>query len=762
MYLLCDKPKYTVGRNKTCDIVAEASQTSLGRFHATLHPFEGKFHYLYFNRGMKSKKKFFADRIEVIDTESKYGTYVNEQINSNVKITPNTPIALKDGDSVRFGFIDFTWKLEKIAIVVLTSTLTDIEKDDVKKEITSLGGRFIDRWSDTCTHLVVKNATLTVKVIQALCHAIEIVKPEYFKAMLTSIRNKSALPKIESFQPIIVQRIAGSTVSLQVNIDRKRLFVGKTFVFMNSRHMEMFKGVIECGMGQCSSLDTKKWQRRGLVKPGTIVVSNTTSSSQSQVAMQTANELNDFLRSKGSRMVPDSEISMAILHCSLDRFCNPSYKLNDIFDGDSLAVPSSSVTNSWPSGNQNENTAATLTHTINLSETIKQGNTLVSTVTSNSSVINLMDDDDDVMLVQSLNYVQSAELAMVEVTKGKRKNSIDNEQPSSSSAKKPNLGKATNSPMKSNENFVSSISQRSTRSSLRNKSFSTTKDSTENQVAISFVHQQKEATTKPSVAEPTSSSSSHTESNLPLQTSNQHEKSSVEISIIEHPVSQKRTRTENDIQPKCVTSTQIPSPKRKRIAHRPTTSAFGGNDSDSDDGLFNFNNAPSAKKSRPAKESDSDSDNNVDYPRSSGPVGTISVPLRPFTQPSQLAPDSWLSRPTPSQAFTDTTIRSKPTKKKNPVEKPKPGNSSAGWQIGQFCISSAPIRIPTQGWYSKETIKSASCEKEMKDEISNGTSLLEDTKWIDSVKCGIQVITKSMNLMSTSGKVFKVGIFWSI
>lgn len=725
VYLLCEKPTYTVGRNKTCDIVGESTQSSLGRCHATLHPYE--------------------DRVEIIDTESKYGTYVNEQINSNVKISPKTAVPLKDGDIVRFGFIDFTWKLEKADVIVVASTLTDHEKENLRTNVSTLDGQLIDQWSDTCTHLVVRNLSFTVKVLQALCHAIPIVKPEYFKAMLLAIRNKGTPPNVKNFQPVIVERLGGDKVSLQANIDRKRLFVGKTFIFMTSRHMETFKGVIECGMGQCSSFDLKQWQRRSLVKPGFIVIANT-SSSQSQVATQTANDLNDFLRSKGSRMIPESEISLAILHCSLDKFCNPSHTLADNFESKSRIVPSTLIVGNTPV-NQNEGAASTLTNSINVPETNEQPNTLASTVPSNSTdVINLMDDDDDVMLVQSVDLAMS----MGEINKGKRKNSTEDEEPS---MKKLNLDKGSDSTMKSNDNFVFNIPQRSTRSS-KNANISTMKPATENQIEkTSAVQRDKKLTTKQDTE--SGPSTSRSKSNLQSRMSNQRElteKSSTEISIIERPESQARLPFANNSQSELVTSTQIEAPKRKRIAHRPS-STFAGNNSDSDDELFNFTAEPSMKKSKPTKGSDSDSDDNMNYPLSSRAVAPISVPLRPFTQSSQIAPDSWLSRPTPSQCSTDTTIRSKPNKSK---EKSKSANISAGWQIGQYCISTPPIQIPTQGWCSKDTIKSLNLESEIKQE--DDKTLLVDSKWMDSFKCGIQVITKSMNLMSTSGKVFKVSV----
>ncbi len=664
-----------------------------------------------------------------------------------MKIDPNVAVQLKDGDTIRFGYIDFTWKLEKVEIVVVTSTLNVAEKNNLQKDVSTLGGKLIDQWSDTCTHLVVKNLTLTVKVLQGLCHAIPIIKPEYFRAMLASIRSNGTLPKVETYQPQIVERVVGgSASSLIPNIDRKRLFVGKTFVFMNSKQMETFDGIIKCGMGECSSLDTKKWQKRSLIKPGVIVINDTSSSTQSQVAEQTANELNDFLRSKGSRMVPASEISLAVLHVSLEKFCNPNYKLKDNFASKSRAVPSTLLADNTP---VNENGSGTSINSINVPETVNQSNTLASTVTSNSEIINLMDDDDDVMLVQGADLVDSTE----QFNKAKRKNSTDDiEAPST---KKPNLNKsASPTTMETTPSVI--IPQRSTRSATKIKNLATTESRIE---ANSVDHTEQDRSTK-SYAEP-ATTSSQAKRNLSFPSSSQHErnhdKNSEKFSMEFSMIQGSQTRAAKKSQSNCFTSTQIEAPKRKRIAHRPTTSTFGGNDSDSDDGLFNFNNEPIAKKSRPTttRDNDSDSDDNRNYPQSSGPVAPVPVSVRTFTQQSQYAPDSWLSRPTPSQTFTDPTMRTKTKKRTNRIEIPKSSNCSAGWQIGQWRISTPPIQIPTQGWYSKDTIKTASLEDEVKVDDSNEKTVLEVSKLSDAIKGGIQVITKSMNLMSTGGKVFK-------
>ncbi|KAJ6633874.1 Nibrin [Pseudolycoriella hygida] len=690
-YLLCDKPKYTVGRNKNCDIVGEPTQSSLGRLHATLYITE--------------------DRVEVEDTKSKYGTYINDGINVNEKIEPSARHTLNDGDTIRFGFIDFTWKLEKTDFIVLSTSLTNSEKDNLRKDVSTLGGRMINGWSDTCTHLVVKNLTFTVKLLQALCHAIPIVKPEYFKTMVLAIRSNGMLPNVDNFHPIIVDRLIAGSDQLKANINRKRLFVGKTFVFMNSKDMATFKGVIECGMGKCSSLDTHKWQRRSLVKPDCIVINSSSAATQSQAATQVVDELSDFLRSKGCRIVPDSEISLAILYCSLDKFCNPKHTLKDNFENDKRIVVATSLVDNTPE-NQNEHPPSSSTNSINIPETIEQPSTLAASVPSNSNVIDLMDDDDDFMLVQGVD------LAMISENKGKRKMSTENDEPAS---KKPHLAESSQ--------------RRSTRSTASHHSI--------NGIGKTSAVKQKERELTEEISDGISNNNDLLVPQIEII-----EKNSSEISAIEYPASQKRVNSTNSFQSQHVTSTQNESSKRKRIAHRPSTSFAASNNSDSDDELFKLNSEPSNKKPKQSRDIDSDSDDHTNYPISTRPVPMVYVPSQSFTQPNTSG--SWISRPTPSQASNDTKIRTK-SYKKNPVEKPK----SAGWQIGQFWVPYSPIKIPTQGWLSKSTIVSDNQTNKIKEEDTDEKTLSDDSKLNESEKSCIQVITKSMNLMSTGGKVFK-------
>jgi nijmegen breakage syndrome protein 1 len=38
----------------------------------------------------------------------------------------------------------------------------------------------------------------------------------------------------------------------------------------------------------------------------------------------------EYLKSKGKRVIPESDVGLAILHCSIDRHCNPDYRVASV------------------------------------------------------------------------------------------------------------------------------------------------------------------------------------------------------------------------------------------------------------------------------------------------------------------------------------------------------------------------------------------------------------------------------------------------
>lgn len=303
--ILCDNDKYTVGRNScNLDLTGDAS---ISREHAAIYPSPGK--------------------LQIEDCGSKYGIYLNENMERNKRTGAGKKIDLQPGFIVRFGRLENIWRLERSEFVILTSALTDDDKQLVKGYVGILDGRILDNWNDSCTHLVMSDVVITIKVLLALVKGIPIVRPSFLNEVIAAVQEKRPdLPDAVDFVPAITEPyILKESALFAVNLDRRRLFEGKTFVFMVRRHRARYESIIQMANGTCVSLDSDKIRKSNLVRENTVVV-NYVPSLESQSSQDIVN-VADYVIKYNKRLVHDSEIGLAILHCSIDRFCNPDHKL---------------------------------------------------------------------------------------------------------------------------------------------------------------------------------------------------------------------------------------------------------------------------------------------------------------------------------------------------------------------------------------------------------------------------------------------------
>lgn len=309
-HLLQDKPKYVVSRNEQSggDLIL-AGDSSISRVHAFLYPTKSN--------------------VKVIDNGSKYGIYINENILTDIQVPKNQPTELYAGDKIRFGRLKNLWRLEGVQIITLSSTLSATEKVGLLKDITVLNGTCLNDWEPSCNYITVPKILLTIKVLHALSAAIPIVTPNYWKSYITAIRNKSSLPTPDDFLPPIEEPYLPADVSFLPNINRKRLFAGKTIVFMIRGHKDKFDEIIKLAGGIAVSLDDKKIHKRTLIAATNMVIQYNPST-QSQTTDDISG-VSEYIRSCGLRTIPDSEIGLAIIHCSIAKFCNPKFKLDEDF-----------------------------------------------------------------------------------------------------------------------------------------------------------------------------------------------------------------------------------------------------------------------------------------------------------------------------------------------------------------------------------------------------------------------------------------------
>uniref|UniRef100_A0A096M638 Nibrin n=1 Tax=Poecilia formosa TaxID=48698 RepID=A0A096M638_POEFO len=309
-YLLPGK-EYVVGR-KNCDILL-ASDQSISRSHAQLTVTD-------LVREIKNPTLTLKDT-------SKYGTFVNSQ-----QLT--APVELSSGDNVAFGVFHSKFSVVFLEKPVVCSSCLDVAgKTSLSQALSALGGKLVSSWTPDCTHLAMPTVKVTIKTISALLCGRPIVKPEYFSELSRAVQQKSAPPKPESFVPEIDEpSLRKEDVKLATTSARKQLFTGKTFVFLTSKQLKRLGAAVSFGGGSSRLLEEGSLPRDLLESPHSCVVEVTTGSSQTLLppsATEWANAVKNITHRKGLRVITESEIGLAAIYASCDKYCNPSCLIVD-------------------------------------------------------------------------------------------------------------------------------------------------------------------------------------------------------------------------------------------------------------------------------------------------------------------------------------------------------------------------------------------------------------------------------------------------
>lgn len=309
VYVVPNK-EITIGRSidtQTCNF-AIPDDPSISRKHATLSVSDNN---LYLE-----------------DMGSRYGTFINDFTS---KIEIGSKIKLNLNDVVKFGKMNSVWKVYEISFVTCTSTMKGENLQNLKLRLSELGGILKNEWDDTCCYLTMPAITLTIKVVLALAQGSHIVTTEYWNKCVEAVNNHMALPDTNKFIPQVVESTLNKeNVSFLPNNERQSLFAGKTIVFFSRRQLEMYKTVLMKCSASPLLLSETKMTKSALCEPNVIVIQyNLTSTSQETQAQR--NQINDIvnhLKSKGKRVVADAEIGLAILYCSLEKYCNPAFNFS--------------------------------------------------------------------------------------------------------------------------------------------------------------------------------------------------------------------------------------------------------------------------------------------------------------------------------------------------------------------------------------------------------------------------------------------------
>ncbi|XP_014113513.1 PREDICTED: nibrin isoform X2 [Pseudopodoces humilis] len=322
-YRLLSGTEYIVGR-KNCSILIQDDQ-SISRSHAVLTV----------SRPETSPSQSLSVPILTVRDTSKYGTFVNgSKLNG-------TSVSLQSGDRINFGVFESKFRVEYEPLVVCSSCLDVAQKKALNQAIQQLGGLVVNEWTIECTHLVMVSVKVTVKTICALICARPIIKPEFFSELIRAIQSRQQLPNHESFYPPVDEpSISSENLDLSEHHERKKIFSGKTFVFLTAKQHKKLGPAVVLGGGEVKLMTEGRKEMPLLLSPEVCVVDVVLANSQISGSGSMTDWMDSILtalESKNLRAIPEAEIGLAVIFMSTEKYCNPQKQPA------SKAVPESSA-----------------------------------------------------------------------------------------------------------------------------------------------------------------------------------------------------------------------------------------------------------------------------------------------------------------------------------------------------------------------------------------------------------------------------------
>ncbi|KAH7966754.1 hypothetical protein HPB49_019196 [Dermacentor silvarum] len=312
--LLCGG-EFTVGR-KGADILI-ANDASISREHAVLSvaPLPDD----------RLGDVSFVPLLRVKDLGSKYGTSVNSR-----ELGKSEETALREGDIVTFGKLGSKYKMcYNAPFVVTTSCLSTPEKERLKDTLKKIGARLKPEWSDRCTHVVMAAIRLTMKTTAALLAAKPVVTPGFFTEVQNRVQRQD-LTDVDpaAFIPDVTEEcLTLSKETFGCNEARKSVFSGKTFYFLTEKQYKSLGELVVSGGGRAELVRNPNRPTSDLIAEGSCVIKPSDGNETPVCRYLLKNKL---------RSLSASDVGMAVIYCSTDKFCNPRNRLVNVLWGDDM------------------------------------------------------------------------------------------------------------------------------------------------------------------------------------------------------------------------------------------------------------------------------------------------------------------------------------------------------------------------------------------------------------------------------------------
>ncbi|CAH1723325.1 unnamed protein product [Aphis gossypii] len=308
------KKTHLIGRSGFGADLEISDDTSISRSHA---------HLILVKKKFGSKAKLF---LTLEDKKSKYGTFIND---FDERIISDCPRVLKFGDKIRFGIMDSIWTVVKYPLIVCPSTLKSAEKEILRNLMAKIGGEVSRDWSENCSHLCMNSVTVTEKVLLCLASAKSIVLLKYFIDLYEALSpdSLSEIPFCVDYKPKLVESLLNpSTLSLDVNNKRKKIFSGKTFICSTVNQFNRISKLVKLAGGEIINYSDGILSDDDILSCTNYILMQ--QDSKSLEVNNTYQRILEKLRMMNKRSIPENDIGFAIIFTSTAKHCNINYNIS--------------------------------------------------------------------------------------------------------------------------------------------------------------------------------------------------------------------------------------------------------------------------------------------------------------------------------------------------------------------------------------------------------------------------------------------------
>eukprot|EP00795_Rhopilema_esculentum_P001404 gene1404-15818_t len=196
------------------------------------------------------------------------------------------------------------------------------------------GGEIAAELNASCTHLIMEKITFTIKVVCAIASACPIVTPDFFENLVKVVEDPYKQPDNTAiYIPEVAEpSLINKDLLFQPNVKRKTIFNGKNFLFLSKKQFARLSPAIIMAGGRAELKEEIDPETLRSFPPDSMVIM--TPERKDELAANVKQRefftsIKNEMHRLNLRTVNESEVGLAILHLSLENYCNPRHSTDN-------------------------------------------------------------------------------------------------------------------------------------------------------------------------------------------------------------------------------------------------------------------------------------------------------------------------------------------------------------------------------------------------------------------------------------------------